>query len=103
MCQLQGGIEKAEPFRRFMTPDQYHQVLIGLDRVLFVLHEAAGNLSDDDIKLRAQIALIRSQVLKAESGIPFPFAQAPANSELDRGEREPIENDPDLTRMPWQM
>jgi hypothetical protein len=85
-----------------MTPDQYHQVLIGLDRVLSVLHEAEGALNEDDIKLRAQIALIRSQILKAESGIPFPFGQVSPNPELNAAEREPLENDPDLTRVPWR-
>ena len=74
-----------------MTPEQYHQLLVGLDRALFVFHEAEGDVSPDDQRLRQQIAVIRAQVLRAESGHPFPF-----------GQPSEAENDPDLTRMPWQ-
>jgi hypothetical protein len=72
-----------------MTPEQYHEVLIGLDRALFVMHEARDQLSDSDRQIEFRIAVLRSQILKAESGHPFPF--------FERSE----ENDPDITRAPW--
>jgi len=72
-----------------MTPQQYHEVLIGLDRVLFVFHESKAEMSGDDREVCRQIAMLRSQILKAESGHPFPFAQlAP-------------EGDPEITVAPW--
>lgn len=79
-----------------MTPDQYHQVLIGLDRALFVFHEAANDLTADDAQLKMQIALLRAQVLRAESGHPFPLQ--PANVAA-RGS----DADPDITRAPFSI
>jgi hypothetical protein len=79
-----------------MTPDQYHQVLIGLDRALFVFHETpAADLSADDHQLKLQIATLRSQVLRAESGHPFPFGAQSAGSEA--------EADPELTPPPFSF
>ena len=78
-----------------MNANQYHRVLLGLDHVLFLLHEASADLSADDVRLKNQLEVIRSQVLKAESGHPFPFttesAFAPGSTP-----------DSDLTQAPWQ-
>src|SRR4051794_16924484 len=56
-----------------MTPEQYHELLLGLDRCLFVFYEASREMTEDDRHLEGEIAILRSQVLKAESGHPFPF------------------------------
>lgn len=79
-----------------MTPDQYHQVLIGLDRALFVFHEAASEMTPDDEQLRMQIAIIRARILRAESGHPFPFDLPPGSAAVP-------DNDPDLTRAPFNI
>lgn len=57
-----------------MTPTQYHQVLQHLDAVLKVFSEAGANVDANDAKVRDQLWMIRTQILKAESGHPFPFA-----------------------------
>ena len=78
-----------------MNANQYHRVLLGLDQVLILLNEASTHLSADEVRLKNQLEVIRSQVLKAESGHPFPFktdsAFAPGSTP-----------DPDLTLGPWQ-
>lgn len=75
-----------------MNATQYHRILVGLDQALFGFHEAADNLSEDDYRVRSELEIIRSQILKAESGHPFPFRARVAN--------EP-DLDHDLTRAPW--
>ena len=78
-----------------MNANQYHRVLLGLDQVLILLNEASTHLSADEVRLKNQLEAIRSQVLKAESGHPFPFntesAFAPGSTP-----------DPNLTLAPWQ-
>lgn len=78
-----------------MTPEQYHQVLIGLDRALFMFHEAATTLTPDDIEIRMQIATIRARVLGAESGHPFPLNTPNSLLQTDA--------DPELTRAPFSI
>ena len=72
-----------------MKPDQYHSALVALDQALQVFQGAAANLSPDDEQLLRHLEVIRSQVLKAESGHPFPLQTLlPPNRapELDSGE-----------------
>jgi CheY-like chemotaxis protein len=54
-----------------MTPSQYHSVLQKLDAVLGALAEAEPEWSPQDRVLEHQVRLLRSDVLKAESGHPF--------------------------------
>jgi hypothetical protein len=75
-----------------MTPNQYHRILVSLDQVLFAFHEAADNLTTDDRLVRDELEIIRSQILKAESGHPFPFKKRLTNEE---------DSDVDMTRAPW--
>jgi hypothetical protein len=77
-----------------MHADNYHQVLVALDRALDVFAESSGQLAADDYQLKHQIELIRSKILKAESGIPFPFK---GSSAFAPGAAP----DPDLTKIPW--
>lgn len=56
-----------------MTPDQYHSVLLSLDQALRVFEHPGVELNADDRELLRQLEIIRSQVLKAESGHPFPL------------------------------
>lgn len=56
-----------------MNPDQYHSVLIALDRALQVFQDSAADISHHDQAMFRKLELIRSQVLKAESGHPFPL------------------------------
>ena len=75
-----------------MKPEQYHQVLIGIDRALFVIHENPADFSSGDLDLAYELELIRSKVLKAESGHPFPFQTADDSKSLVGDE---------ITRAPW--
>ena len=56
-----------------MTPDHYHNVLLALDQALHIFREQTANLSADDRQMLWHLELLRSQVLKAESGHPFPL------------------------------
>jgi hypothetical protein len=78
-----------------MNGNPYHRVLLGLDQVLCLFNEASTNLSADEVRLKNQLEVIRSQVLKAESGHPFPFNTASA---FVPGSTP----DPNLTLAPWQ-
>ena len=63
-----------------MNPNQYHSVLIALDQALLVFQQAAADLSTESRRLLWQLEILRSQVLKAESGHPFPEMPVPAVS-----------------------
>ncbi len=54
-----------------MSPSQYHSVLKKLDAVIGALAEAEGEWSPQDRVLDRQLRVLRSEVLKAESGHPF--------------------------------
>jgi CheY-like chemotaxis protein len=81
-----------------VKPDQYHEVLLALDQALQILEGSAPDHSPGDQELIRHLAIIRSQVLKAESGHPFPRqtlipsspaaepASAMSSSELDAPE-----------------
>lgn len=73
-----------------MTPSQYHQVLLALDRVLVVFKDAESDVTSDDLKLILEVSKLRAKVLRAESGHPFPL--------LDRDEGE---LDPETTKPPF--
>lgn len=62
----------------FVNPNQYHSVLLALDQALLVFQRAAEDVSPDDRRLLWQLEILRSQVLKAESGHPFPELPTPA-------------------------
>src|SRR4051812_34742978 len=71
-----------------MTPAEYHRVLLALDVVLDAFEGPAIALSPDDARMRHELRVIRSQVLKAESGHPFPFQRAePAASSPESPEQ----------------
>jgi hypothetical protein len=74
-----------------MHPNEYHRVLVGLDQALFAFQEASDHLSAEDHRVRNELELIRSEILKAESGHPFPFRRNAPDEDLD------AEN----TRSPW--
>lgn len=56
-----------------MKPEQYHQLLLALDQTLKVFEGADEDMLVEDRKLRRHLEIIRSLVLKAESGHPFPL------------------------------
>lgn len=56
-----------------MKPEEYHQILVALDQALQVFPGGAADLSAEDRKLQRHLELVRSVVLKAESGHPFPL------------------------------
>ena len=68
------------PAHFFVNPDQYHNVLVTLDQALHVFQRAAEGLSTDDRRLLWQLEVLRSQVLRAESGHPFGEMQSPSVS-----------------------
>jgi hypothetical protein len=74
-----------------MTPEQYHQVLIGLDRALFVFQEAVPELDERDARLIERITAIRGDVIQLGSG--HPFRLLPPKTE---------EEDSEITRVPWR-
>jgi hypothetical protein len=75
-----------------MKPHQYHSLLGALDRALELFEEYTEDLSLDDLRVKDDLLLMRSQILKAESGHPFPFKLRLANEE---------DSDFDMTRTPW--
>jgi hypothetical protein len=75
-----------------MHPHEYHRILVGLDQALFAFHEAEDHLSQDDQRVRKELEVIRSEILKAESGHPFPFKRRVPDAE---------EADTEVTRAPW--
>lgn len=77
-----------------MKADNYHQIRAAIDRALAVFAESSGQLSPDDYKLKHEIEVIRSKVLKAETTSPFP-SNVPAT--ITPG----AAGDPDLTQAPW--
>ena len=60
-----------------MKPADYHSILAALDQALDIFNRADGEHSEDDRELLQRLAIIRSQVLKAESGHPFPLSTHP--------------------------
>ncbi|MBI5691521.1 MAG: response regulator transcription factor [Verrucomicrobia bacterium] len=63
-----------------MNPNHYHGILVALDQALLVFKKAEHELSAEDRQLLLQLEIIRSYVLKAESG--HPFALAPLTAAL---------------------
>ncbi len=60
-----------------MNPDKYHLILAALDQALAVFNRCEEDRTDDDRELLKRLEIIRSQVLKAESGHPFPLRTRP--------------------------
>lgn len=56
-----------------VRPDDYHLILMALDQALAVFGRCKQDWTDDDRELLKRLEIIRSQVLKAESGHPFPL------------------------------
>lgn len=56
-----------------MNPDQYHGVLLALDQALKIFKNPDAVLSADDRQMLMNLEVLRSQILKAESGHPFPL------------------------------
>jgi len=77
-----------------MTAHNYHRILVTIDQALDVFAESAGHLSADDYQLKQQIEVIRSKILKAESGIPFPLRESSTFA-------QPTQADLEVTRAPW--
>jgi hypothetical protein len=75
-----------------MKPHQYHSLLGALDRAIDLFDQFAEDLSLDDIRVKEDLEIMRSQILKAESGHPFPFKLRLANEE---------DSEFDMTRTPW--
>lgn len=75
-----------------MNNNQYHRVLLGLDEVLRTFGEAGHDLSEDDRIVKEELDVIRSKILKAESGHPFPFKSRLTNEQ---------DSTHDMTRAPW--
>jgi hypothetical protein len=75
-----------------MNPNQYHSLLGALDLALSTFTKFAADLSEDDVRLRENLEIIRSQVVKAESGHPFPFKSRLINEE---------DSEFDMSRTPW--
>jgi hypothetical protein len=78
--------------RFFMKPQQYHALLGALDHALELFDRFAADLSVDDQHVRDDLELMRSKILRAESGHPFPFKFRLMNEE---------DSDFDMTRTPW--
>jgi CheY-like chemotaxis protein len=72
-----------------MTPDQYHRILVALDVVLESFEAPLITLSSEEAKIQYELRVIRSKILKAESGHPFPFnsPELPPES-VERGSGE---------------
>src|SRR4051812_35961766 len=66
-----------------MTPAQYHRILVALDVVLDAFDEPAVVLSPEEAKIQYELRVIRSKILKAESGHPFPFGGPETADQLD--------------------
>lgn len=47
-----------------MSPHQYREVLIGLDRALFVFHEAHNELDRSDHRFESALAGLRTEILR---------------------------------------
>lgn len=75
-----------------MKPNQYHRLLGALDEALAAFKDYAADLTEDDLRLQRELEVMRSQILKAESGHPFPFKQRLLFED---------DSDFDMTRTPW--
>jgi CheY-like chemotaxis protein len=74
-----------------VKPEQYHSVLIALDQVLKALSAARADFSADDRELLRHVEHLRSEVLKAESGHPFPLQTlTPPARKTEGAETEPL-------------
>jgi CheY-like chemotaxis protein len=80
-----------------MKPADYHSILAALDQALDVFNRADGEQSEDDRELLQRLAIIRSQVLKADSGDPFPLRPHP---DLVWKSSPPTSDDPPQFHLP---
>lgn len=60
-----------------MSPEQYHRILESLDQALQVIQGASAELSEQDREFLLQLEILRSRILRAESGHPFPPRTVP--------------------------
>jgi CheY-like chemotaxis protein len=60
-----------------VKPENYHLILAALDQALAVFKRFEEDRTADDRELLKRLEIIRSQVLKAESGHPFPLGTRP--------------------------
>ena len=60
-----------------VKPENYHLILAALDQALAVFKRFEEDRTADDRELLKRLEIIRSQVLKAESGHPFPLGTQP--------------------------
>jgi CheY-like chemotaxis protein len=63
----------SQPEIPLVEPEQHHRILLALDEALKVFQSSEASLSKVDRDLLLRLEIIRSQVLKAESGHPFPL------------------------------
>lgn len=87
-----------------MKPEQYHDVLVALDQALRVLEGTTTGLSAGDRELHRQLQFIRSQVLKAESGHPFPLEELLSlgrSIEAGRGRARSVPETADAQAAAW--
>lgn len=85
-----------------MKPADYHSILAALDQALDVFNRADDEQTEDDRELLQRLAIIRSQVLKAESGHPFPLSTHPdlVRNSASRTSDEPPQFRPSSGSMP---
>ena len=55
-----------------MTPDEYHAILTALTEVEHLFEKSSATWTPDDHELYRAVRVIRCEVLKRESGHPFP-------------------------------
>lgn len=75
-----------------MKPHQYQSLLTVLDQALSTIDDFVSDLSEDDQLIRDDLELMRSKIVRAESGHPFPFKARLMNEE---------DSDFDMSRTPW--
>ncbi|PAW67432.1 MAG: hypothetical protein B9S34_05420 [Opitutia bacterium Tous-C1TDCM] len=63
--------------RAAVSPEQYHRILESLDQALKVIQGASAELSEQDREFLLQLEILRSRILRAESGHPFPPRPVP--------------------------
>ena len=77
-----------------MKAEKYRQVIAAIDRALDIFAQSAGQLSADDLQMKSQLEQVRSKIVKAETGNPFPFK---GSSPLPTATAP----DPNITQAPW--
>jgi CheY-like chemotaxis protein len=55
-----------------VSPEQYHSILTSLDQALLVLRDASAEHTEQDREFLLELEILRSRILRAESGHPFP-------------------------------